>query len=309
MIVAARKDVTDGYSTADVSQIVGLSESKLRYWAQVGFVAPSGRRNGKSVYAFRDLVSIKAAKELIDRGFKTQNIREALQAAKDALPAEGTSASAMARLRVAFNGRTLVVVDEGVAYEASGQRVFDFGLGELAERASEALGANPARTVESLRGKKPSAYEWFVEGLALQSQPDRVDEAAACYRQALLADPGLAAAHTNLGLLAYKKGDHVAARAAFEKALAVDPEQAEARFNLANLLLDAGESELAVSELRRVLQAAPDFADAHFNLATALERLGGRAQARTHLETYIRLCGANADDPWLAAARTRLERL
>jgi Flp pilus assembly protein TadD len=88
----------------------------------------------------------------------------------------------------------------------------------------------------------------------------------------------------------------------------MDPEQPEARFNLANLILESGDLELAVAELRRVLQTAPDFADAHYNLAVALERLGGRAQARAHLERYVRLDGTK-NAPWAAEARSLLEKL
>ncbi len=98
-----------------------------------------------------------------------------------------------------------------------------------------------------------------------------------------------------------------AARDAYEAALALDPDQPEARFNLANLVLENGDLELAVAELRRVLQAAPDFADAHYNLAVALERLGGRAAARVHLEQYLSLEPESA--PWADQARALIARL
>jgi predicted Zn-dependent protease len=98
-----------------------------------------------------------------------------------------------------------------------------------------------------------------------------------------------------------------AAREAFEAALALDPDQPEARFNLANLVLENGDLELAVAELRRVLQTAPDFADAHYNLAVALERLGGRAAARAHLEHYLSL--EPEATPWAEQARALIERL
>ena len=57
------------YSFGGAAKILDIPESKLRYWAQVGFVGPSGRRAGRPVFSFQDLVSIKAAKELVDRGF------------------------------------------------------------------------------------------------------------------------------------------------------------------------------------------------------------------------------------------------
>jgi Tfp pilus assembly protein PilF len=56
-----------------------------------------------------------------------------------------------------------------------------------------------------------------------------------------------------------------------------------------------------------VLQADPEFADAHFNLAVALERLGGRSQARAHLERYLALEPTTSS--WAAQARALIDRL
>ena len=72
-------------------------------------------------------------------------------------------------------------------------------------------------------------------------------------------------------------------------------------------MLEIGDLELAVAEFRRVLQADPDFADAHFNLAVALERLGGRAQARAHLERYLALEPTSSS--WADQARALIARL
>jgi Flp pilus assembly protein TadD len=76
---------------------------------------------------------------------------------------------------------------------------------------------------------------------------------------------------------------------------------------LANLELEAGDVEMAVAEFRRVLQSDPDFADAHYNLAVALERLGGRSQARAHLERYITLEATGSG--WTTRARALIDRL
>jgi DNA-binding transcriptional MerR regulator/TolA-binding protein len=316
------------YSFGGAAKILDIAESKLRYWAQVGFVGPSGRRGGKPVFSFQDLVSIKAAKELVDRGFKATEIRKAIEGVRAALPHLDRP---LDRLRVAFDGTRLVVVDDDTAYEPSGQRVFDFGLGELAGKVGYApppAGAEaraPAPTAVPLTDaarpdteeNKPkpkatftpsrSAYDWFVEGTRAEAMGSDDVRAATCYREALTLDPGLAAARTNLGGLAYRAGDVNGARDAFEAALALDPDQPEARFNLANLVLESGDLELAVAEFRRVLQADPEFADAHFNLAVALERLGGRAQARAHLERYLALEPTSSS--WAEQARALIARL
>ena len=312
------------YSYGGAAKILDIAESKLRYWAQVGFVGPSARRNGKPVFSFQDLVSVKAAKELVDRGFKAAEIRKAIDGVRAALPHLDRP---LDRLRVAFDGTRLVVVDADTAFDpTTGQRVFDFGLGELAGKVgftpgpgaaaasapavplaeaprAEAEAAKPKATFTSAR----SAYDWFVEGTRAEASGSDDARAETCYREALALDPGLAAARTNLGGLAYRAGNTSAARDAFEAALALDPDQPEARFNLANLVLESGDLELAVAEFRRVLQADPEFADAHFNLAVALERLGGRAQARAHLERYLALEPTSSS--WASQARALIERL
>jgi len=305
------------YSYAGAAKILGVPESKLRYWAQVGFVGPSVRRGGKPHYSFQDLVSVKAAKELTDRGFKPAEIRKAIEEVRATLPHVDRP---LDRMRVAFDGAKLVVVDEGNAFEATGQKVFDFGLGDLVRGTLKgspnppAMGSvEPSSSAPDAIGPHPlakrQAYDWFVEGTrAEQSGTEEGDaRAETCYREALGLDAGLAAARTNLGSLAYRRGDAAAAREAYEAALALDPDQPEARFNLANLVLENGDLELAVAELRRVLQTAPDFADAHFNLAVALERLGGRAAARAHLEHYLQL--EPEATPWAEQARALIDRL
>jgi DNA-binding transcriptional MerR regulator len=310
------------YTYGGAAKILDIAESKLRYWAQVGFVGPSGRRGGKPVFSFQDLISVKAAKELVDRGFKAAEIRKAIEGVRAALPHLDRP---LDRLRVAFDGTRLVVVDDQSAFEPSGQRVFDFGLAELADKmgyapAPSAAAAAPPAVVplpEPEVEDKPkvkatftaarSAYDWFVEGTRAEASGSDDARAETCYREALALDPGLAAARTNLGGLAYRAGDTNAARESFEAALALDPDQPEARFNLANLVLESGDLELAVAEFRRVLQSDPEFADAHFNLAVALERLGGRSQARAHLERYLAL--EHTSSAWAEQARALITRL
>jgi tetratricopeptide (TPR) repeat protein len=299
------------YTYAGAAKILDIGESKLRYWSQTGFVGPSARRAGKPVFTFQDLVSIKAAKELVERGFKAGEIRKALDAVRASLPHVDRP---LDRIRIAFDGDRLVVVDEGSAFETSGQRVFDFGLAELRTSAQRIGEVRPKTPVpEGEAAVKRTAYDWFAEGTLREcaGEPDSDAQAETCYQQALALDVGLAAAHTNLGSIAHRRGDALEARAAFERALAIDPDQVEARFNLANLILESGDLELAVAEFRRVLQTAPDFADGHYNLAVALERLGGRAQARAHLERYLSLehDAATTTSPWAEQARTLIARL
>jgi tetratricopeptide (TPR) repeat protein len=299
------------YSFAAAARILGLPESKLRYWSQSGFVGPSLKRLGRQVYSFQDLVGVRAAKELVDRGFQPAQIRKALEQVRNKVPSLDRP---LEKLRVSWDGAVLALVDDGATFEVSGQRRFDFGLSDLAERAAEIVALEP-RTAEAPGAAEPvadkAAFDWFADGLAKEGLPGQDVEAEACYRKALEADQGLAAAHTNLGGIAYRRKDLSLARIEFQAALDLDPEQPEARYNLASLLYQQGELEQAVSEFRLVVERTPWFADAHYNLATALEKLGSKRQAAEHLRRFLELEGRKPDAPveWLAEARARIGRM
>ncbi|MBN2576020.1 MAG: tetratricopeptide repeat protein [Deltaproteobacteria bacterium] len=298
------------YSFGAAARILDIPEAKLRYWSQSGFVGPSLRRGPRQAYTFQDLVSVRAAKELVERGFQPAYVRKALAQIRATLP---TVDRPLTKLRVSWDGNTLALVEDGLTFEVSGQRRFDFGLSDLAARAAEVLalaGARPEAEAPAAASPR-TAYECFAAGLAKEAVAGQEAAAEECYRQALAADPGLAAAHTNLGELAFRRGDVGRARREFEAALALDPEQPEARYDLATILYQQGDIEQAASELRRVVAQSPWFADAHYNLATALERLGGKRQAVVHLDRFVDLQAASpqVSSSWLDEARARLRRL
>ena len=234
---------------------------------------------------------MKAAKELVDRGFSTADIRKAIDRVRASLPDIDRP---LEHLRVAFDGKELVLVEDGAAFALSGQRVFDFGLGELRARATGWGRTTPTPSAEATdtaadTDRRTTPYGWFQRGPAQRARGRRRPGGHRL-------SPG-AEAGSRPGRRAHQPGRGWPTGAAtwprraasFEAALALDPDQPEARYNLAHLLVEAGEMDVAAAELRRVLQLAPDFADAHFNLATALEALGGRRQARDHLLRFLEL--------------------
>ena len=320
------------YSARDVARIFGLTESRVRYWAQTGFINPSTRGpGGRRCYTFKDLVAIRAARELLDRGVPLQRVRKNLQALREALPQLDTPLS---HLRVQSDGEDLVVsCEEGVFEPVSGQLVIDFDVDALQQEATQILqldekrmpepapGPPLAGEIQTGGGEKPdpsapgTAQGWFMRGCALDNLEDHEQDAIAAYEQALAMDPSLAAALTNLGNLHYRQGRSEEALVSYERACNLDPDQPEARYNLANLLEEAGQLEEAIAEYRKVLQLREDFRDAHFNLALTLEQVGGRNQAIVHWERYLELSGVeecaldDEDLQWVNLARTHLDRL
>lgn len=299
------------YSIRDVSRILAVQESRLRYWMQTGFVGPTVRKGGRFYYTFPDMVAVKAAKDLLATGMSLQRVRKNVEALRHALPGDTHPTT---KLRVCCDGETIVALADDVAFQPiGGQVVMAFSLPSFGEhvlatlampRAAAAVPA-PVEDEPTEANGGSTAYRHFVEACAAE---DRGDPGTAehRFRLAIELEPRMAAALTNLGNLVYRQGELHEARRLYERALEHDPAQPEARYNLANLLEDQGEIELAIAELRRVCAAAPEFADAHYNLGIMLAQVGGTTQARRCLERYLEL---DASSDWARHARAYLDQI
>jgi tetratricopeptide (TPR) repeat protein len=318
------------YSIRDVSRILAIQESRLRYWTQTGFVGPTVRKGGRFYYTFSDLLATKAGKDLLETGMSLQRARKNVEALKRALPNETHPTS---RLRICCDGDSIVALADDVAFHpVSGQVVMAFTVPSFAEHVTSVLAMprvdpnapsdKSARIVAPVTGDSApihvegesteanagtTAYRLFVEACAAEDRGES-DTAEHLFRQAIDLEPNMAAALTNLGNLVYRQGELEEARRLYDRALEHDPNQPEARYNLANLLEDMGETDLAIAELRKVCAAAPAFADAHYNLGIMLAQVGGTSQAKQHLERYLELDSDVASD-WAMHARTFLAQI
>ena len=76
-----------GYRAPQVKDIVGISYRQLDYWARTDLVRPSIRDAGGSgtqrLYSFRDLLSLRVVKQLLDAGVSLQKVRQAVEAIGD----------------------------------------------------------------------------------------------------------------------------------------------------------------------------------------------------------------------------------
>jgi tetratricopeptide (TPR) repeat protein len=117
-------------------------------------------------------------------------------------------------------------------------------------------------------------------------------------KQALALDPTLTEAQYNLGF-AYlgKDGAYPKAATAWEKAVQIDPLYTSAHFNLGLAYWKMNRIPEAVAQFRTVLSQNPSDADAHKFLGKLLILDGKRAEARRHLNTYLRLQPDAKDRP------------
>lgn len=297
----------DLYSVREVSRIFNMSESRLRYWAQTGFLNPTVRKGGRSYYSFSDLIGVKTAQDLSEKGLSLQKVRKNLNELRKMLPEEQKPLS---RLRIRSDGEQLVVMGEEAVFEVETcQTLMDFHTESLRENVLLAVGRPVKNDVGDAKTSPcGSAYQWFVRGLAMVCQKEKQGEAAEAFSRALKQDPCMAAAHTNLGNIHYNSGRPNEAAVHYKKALVLDPDQPEALYNLANIHAEEGNTELSIAEYMRVIGSSPGFSDPYFNLGLALEKAGRREQAIECFRKYLGF-DPDSDGVWARLAREHIQYL
>jgi DNA-binding transcriptional MerR regulator len=291
------------YSLAEVARICRVPASRLRRWERMALLRRDGAQGGGEGFGFRDLVSVRRLRGLLERGVPLRQIRRGVQALRARHPELDRPVDA---LEVCAAGAPRVVLRaEGLVAETDGQLVLDFAR----RVAGGALAAIPARAVGSDRGGAgaPSAamgaLGWFEIGCRLDSERETWGEAIQAYQRALALDPDHADSHCNLGSIYYNQGRRGPARDCFERALAIDPGHVEGNLNLATMLEEEERDEAALRHYQRALDSDPLYADAHVSAALLYEKLGLRRAAHDHWRRYLQL---DPGGSWAEVARRHL---
>jgi tetratricopeptide (TPR) repeat protein len=279
-------DATDRFSTEDVQRILGLTGKQLDYWDRLRLVSPQ-KEQGNRFYDFRDLISLRTVKQLVENGVPANRLRRALAVLRKKL---AHVHAPLAELRVLSDGKDIVVENEGARLEPlSGQFVLNFEIRELGEKVRVIAGRN--------------ADDWFATALEYEADGKTRAEAIDAYDHALCIDPQKLDALLNCGTLCYEEGNLKKAAEYFERALRADPENALTHFNLGSVLEEVGRLEAARLHLRHAVRLDPSYPDAHYNLAFVCEKLGAQNEAQRHWQAYVTLDPAS---PWCGYARQRL---
>jgi predicted O-linked N-acetylglucosamine transferase (SPINDLY family) len=127
--------------------------------------------------------------------------------------------------------------------------------------------------------RQPDALHlWGV----LAHQTGRHEAALDLLQQAILAQPGQAAFHCDLGLVHRARRELQEAVSAYRRALEIDPDYADAHYNLGNVLLQQGQTDEAAACYRRAIRANPAHPQANNNLGDLLQRQGMLDEALLH---------------------------
>lgn len=297
------RSLVDLYNRRQVSQLIGVSEGKLRWWEKCGLIRPSRRYGREKFFSFENLIAVRAAKELTEKGCKATRIKKAIKKLCEEIPDAGKP---LTKMKVCGNDRRLVIEKEGRDVEIdSGQILIDFSVSSMVRKIQESVTAGRGMK-QSIEGK--SAYEWFLEGIALEDspEPDDIMKAEGAYRKALDLDPELAPAMTNLGNIIFRKGQLKEAEQYYRKAIRDDPYLSQPYYNLGCLKLNAGRPDIAMVFLKKTQELDPDFTDVYFHLALALEQEGRKEEALAQFKKFLEM---EDDTSWSQIARRHVDQL
>ena len=126
------------FNTNTVVKLTGLTPRQIDYWDRTHFIKPSvkeaaGYGTGR-LYSFEDIVQLKVARTLIDKGVSLQKIRKAITYLKKNFP---DVKKPLAEMRFLTDGETIFVLadkkEKILDTLARGQMVFALAIGELIE--------------------------------------------------------------------------------------------------------------------------------------------------------------------------------
>ncbi len=280
------REQMEQFTRREVVRILGVTERQLRYWEQLRLVAPQARWGEKS-YSFADLISLRTVKQLTAARVPARRLRRVLDALGRQL---STIQTPLTDLRIFSDGRRVAVEHEGRMLEPlTGQWRLEFETRELGEK------------IRPMRER--SAEEWFALALEYEANPETHAEAIDAYLRVQEKEPGWLEPYINLGTLFYQQGRLQDAAACYRQATEVDARSALAHFNLGSVLDELGEASAARVSLETAVRLEPNYADAHYNLALVCEKLGRVTAARLHWRRFVEL---DPFSPWANYARSRL---
>src|SRR5277367_1841873 len=249
---------SEQYTRADIQRILNVSDKQLKQWEEFQFVAPLAPA-AKEFYDFRDLIALRTAKQLIEKGVSPTRLRHSVQALRQKL---SEIKSPLTELRIISNGKDVIVESAAGQLEPiSGQFFLNFQTRELVEK--ENLRMMPERSADS----------WFHQALEFDADPATRAEALEAYDRVLALNPQHIDALINRGTLAFEDGHLEAACDFFQRAVQLEPQNAAARFNLGSTLDDLGQTQEARQHLRLAVRLDPTNPDARYNLATLCDKL------------------------------------
>lgn len=282
------------YTIEQLSRILDVPMSRIRAWMRRGLVEPIRVVRRLCWFDFRQVANVRALLQLTENGVSPRRIRRSFDRLAACLPGLAVS---LTQLEARVGGKAVIArLDDGRLAEPSGQLWLDFG------HAREALALPKASSLQQAERRHLDADDWFDVGVEAEAD-GRLEDAANCYMNALLAGGPQTETCFNLGNALYGLGRHAEAMQRFLQAIEMDPDYVEAWNNLGNALAQLDRHGEAVAAYGQAIEIEPNYADAYCNLAESLEQLGRPAEAIRHWKEYLK---RDPNSSWARRIRERL---
>ena len=126
------------FNTNMVCKLTGLTKRQIDYWDRIHFIKPSVREasgyGSIRLYSFTDLVQLKVASTLKDKGLSVQKIRKSINYLKKGFP---EVEKPLAEMRLITDGETIFVLTEKkqviLDTLSKGQMVMSIAIGAIIE--------------------------------------------------------------------------------------------------------------------------------------------------------------------------------
>ena len=266
-----------GYTTREVSDLIGLKPDQVRHYVRRSLLQPARGDRGEYRFTFQDVVLLRSAKGLLDADVSSRKAYRVLLK----LQSELSQVKSLAAVRIFADGNNVMVREDNQVWDVeTGQGHLDFAVRELADNVATLAQRNLIVLRES---DGLDSDEWYNLGLDLEEvDPDRAPDA---YTRAIELNPKNADAHVNLGRLMQLKGNLKFAKRHYELALAAVSNHQLAFYNLGTVYDELDDMEKAAEYYRR----APGVPDAHFNLSRIYQMRGDEVSALRHMRQYREL--------------------
>ena len=303
---AGRSRVT-GYSTREVSEVLGIPASTILAWTRARTPHPRARGPGRLPLLLPGHRAASLGPGAPGRGGPTRRVRRSAGDPRAQLPC-GRALSA--RCTWSALGRPGPGPGRGAGVGARRR-----GRSSWTSARRPATRNRPRPVARRTRlagtpGARPrTADDWFDAALDLEgTRPSGPGRPTA----ALELDPGHADAHLNLGRLLHEGGDLAGAEAQYRAALEADPSSARALYNLGVAMEDQGRRAEALRRTR-ALRLDPDWRR-HTSTCPASSRPrqadpGARAPGRLQAHSGPRRPRCLTPTPRRRGARRRKSRL
>lgn len=134
-----------GYRGPTACMAAGITYNQLDYWARTGLVEPSVRpahgSGSQRLYGFRDILTLKVIKRLLDTGISLQQIRAAVTYLREQSADDITQVTLMSDHRSVY---ACTSPDEVVDLLQGGQGVYGIALGRVWRQVEGTLADLPA---------------------------------------------------------------------------------------------------------------------------------------------------------------------